>query len=458
MATKYISPGVYEISGKRINAKTKAEAEKIYQQKYAPKPATKPAPTTKPGGNNAPPPTKPAPTTAQPKYDSVEEQIKHLEDNIKKYGANNRPNDVKRLEALKKQVAGQTPETTPETSTPTTTPPIPTEPPPPGVAPGGSPLTDTIDPNTPGLSTDDAGIIARMKALLGIGEEFGRGIANEFYSDGSLGRVKEELTPDEVASLEAVKRFAAEAGVQSQDIDALINSQRGILDSAQQYSTLEDEALGKAREALLGMSAPEMQGLRSQARDNIEGQAQQLARQMAKSQARNQVFGASALAQNRLLGQDKIRATRDLERDLLVKDIDIKAAARNQFTNLVSQTEGQRASRTNAASGQLSNTLLTDENQRKSAQNAANANYSATSASLGDRLRQLQEYNLGQAAAEKAGQVGSIFGGIGTITDQRGLLAGEEFANQQLAESQNIQEAIMQLIKDSLKKQTAALA
>lgn len=324
-------------------------------------------------------------------------------------------------------------------------------------AAAANPVTSTINPVAPGLNPQDNDVLTRLKGILGVGEQFGRGIADEFYKNGSLGRVGETLTPEEQASLDQAKQLSLHAGEQSQETRDLISGQKTILSNAQNLSPEEQEALGVARGNLQGLDAPEMQALREQSHQEINRIAQGQARELAKVQARNQVFGTSAAAQSRLLGQDTVHAGRDLERDLLVKNIDVKQAASNAFTNLVTNTQNSKDTRTNAASNTLANTELTDEGQRKNAQNAATAQQGTLSTSLGDRLRALQQFNLNQAAAEKAGQVGSIFGGIGTITDQRGLLAGEDFTNKQYSDSQAVQDKILQLIKESLSQQKATL-
>lgn len=318
---------------------------------------------------------------------------------------------------------------------------------------GNTDTPTTTTPTTGGgvMATDDASILERVRKLISEGETYGQGLADRFYADGSMGRVAETLTPDEQAALNSIKTFAANAGNQSPEVAALIAQQQGILNNAQQYSPYETEALDVNRAALAGLSAPEYQALRSQANEQINGAFQQAARQMAKAQAANQVFGAAATAQNNILGQNRVKEARNLERDLIVKDVEIKRAARNDFTNAVNQTEATKAGRTNAASGQLSNTINSDQSNRNTAQNQANANLSTTSMGLGDRLRQLQEFNLNQAAAEKAGQIGSIFGGIGAIADQRGLLAGEGFANNQFIESQDVQSKIFEIVQKALK-------
>jgi hypothetical protein len=322
---------------------------------------------------------------------------------------------------------------------------------------GDKGLAANIDPNTPGLNEDDAKAMERIKGILRIGEEYGRGLADEFYKDGSLGRVQETNSPEELAALEQIKQFASTVGNQTDQVKGLIDQQQGILTDAQKYSALEQEAADRSRASLEGLAAPEMEALRSQARANIQGELQAGLRDMAKSQARNQVFGAAATAQQGLLNRQGVVESRNLERDLLVKNIDIKQAAQQQFNNLVTGTEANRAQRTNAASGQLSSTTLGDEQQRNSAKNTAIANQGNMATTLADKVRALQQYNLGQVAAEKAGKVGSIIGGIGTVTGQRGLLAGENFADQQYSDSQSIQDEILKIIKGSLSSGKSAL-
>ena len=302
-------------------------------------------------------------------------------------------------------------------------------------------------------NTSDVDAINRAKEIIGVGEQYGRGIASEFYADGSLGRQAATLTPEEKQALTQAQQFSQTAGVQTDAVKALLGQQQGILTNAQQLSPLELEALGVARSSLSGLDAPEMEALRSQARQNIVGQQQAGIRDLAKSQARNQVFGSAATAQRNLFNQAGVRETRNLERDLLVSNIGIKQAAQNAFTGLVTNTEANKAGRTNAASGQLANTTLSDESNRGQLQLGANNSLGSIATNTGNSLRGIEQFNLGQAAAEKAGQVGSIFGGIGTITGQRGLIAGENFSQDQFDLSKVTGEQLMKILQDSLKKQ-----
>lgn len=402
---------------------------------------------------------------------TAEETLARQKDRLA-YLKKNRPNDpeVKQLQAkiaaYKPTPKSETPSTgggvTATADTPTNTtsgqtvqppannPPVVTTPPVVNQPPS---LIQDVPIPTTGLSPEDVAALEKVKALIGMGEQFGRNIGNEFYSEGSLGRLEETLSPEELLAQEQIKNFAATAGVQSQDVKNLIAQQQGILTNAQQLSDVELEAIGVSRAALQGLNAPEMEALRSAARANIQGAVQAEARQLAKTQARGQVFGSAATAQRRLLGQGAVRETRNLERDLLIKNIDVKQAAQNQFNSLISQTEANRAGRTSAASGQLSGTLLTDEANRTTAQTNANKTYGDMATTLADKLRQLKEFNLNQGAAEKAGQIGSVFGGIGAVSSEAGLQAGQEFARKTAEEAAKRQDEIFKLIEKSLKSQ-----
>lgn len=318
-------------------------------------------------------------------------------------------------------------------------------------------LVDTINPAQPGLNEINKAAVEQMKAILTMGEDYGRKIGDEFYKEGSLGRLSENLTPAEMAALQAAHDLQAEAGLQSAEVRDLLAQQQKILGDAREFSPLELEALGVARNALQGLDSRENQALREMAREQVLRESRGQARQLAASQARNQVFGSAATAQNRMIGQDAVRETRNLERDLVVKNIEEKRYARDQFANLTGQTEAARAGRTNAASQQFAGTTLADEEARRQAKASATTQYGNLSGSQGDTIRKLKEFNLGQAAAEKAGLMGSIFGGMGLVTGQRGLLAGEEFAGKQYEEQQALMEKFMPEIIKMYKAQIKQL-
>lgn len=320
-----------------------------------------------------------------------------------------------------------------------------------------TPSTDTINPNASGLSAEDQAALARVKALLGQGENMGRQLAKEFYSDGSLGRLDPSLSSQETDALARLKEIAGSAGSQSQDVTDLLTRLKGTADQSGQLTSLEEEALGVARGALAGLSAPQIQALREAAHEKIAASFQQQARQLAKVQAAGGTYGAVAGAQQRLLGRDAVQQNRNLERDLLIQDIQEKDAARQQFVNLATATQGARDSRTNNSNSMLSSTVLGDQNNRLNAQNQAGSNYANFAGATGNAQRSVGEFNINQAAAEKAGQLGAIFGGMGTVTNQRGLIAGEDYANTALQEQIASQDKMLKLIADALKKQGIAL-
>ena len=319
---------------------------------------------------------------------------------------------------------------------------------------GPSPITSPLDPNA-AKALEDKRALERAKAILEQGEQFGRRIGDEFYKEGSLGRIAEVITPGEQAALDYQKQLAETAGLQSPEARAILSQQQDMLNEARMYSPIEQEAMAAARQGLLGIDAPAIQAMRSQGKEQINREVMGQARELARAQARGQVFGASATAQNKLLGQDAVRAGRGLERDLIVANIDATQKARDSFANLTTNTEASRAGRTNNASQNFTNATFADEDARRKAKLDATSSLGNLSTSLGDRTRQLKQFNLDQAAAEKAGQIGSIFGGMGTVTDQRGLFAGEEYAKLQFEEQKRISDKMIELFNQSLKSQKA---
>lgn len=323
--------------------------------------------------------------------------------------------------------------------------------------PGPNPITGPIDP-TKVKQEEDARALKRAQDILMQGEQTGRRIADEFYGEGALGRMSETLTPGEQAALDMQKHLSDTAGLQSPEVRDLLTQQQGILHDARNLTPLETNALEISKAGLLGIDQPEIRAMRSQAKEQINREMMGQARELAKAQVRGQVFGGAATAQRRLLGQDSLRAGRNLERDLIVANIDAKQKARDSFAGLTTNTEANRSNRTDAANRAFSATTLEDEDNRRRAKMDSNEKLGNLSNAYGESIRKLKQFNIDQAAAEKAGRIGSIFGGMGMLSEQRGLFAGEEFAGLQFDEQQRVSDQIIALMKKSLKAQNGALA
>lgn len=340
----------------------------------------------------------------------------------------------------------------------------------------GNPLADTVDTSEV-ENEDDKEALERFKDLFGVGEKLGRSLASEFYAPGSLGRMEEQLSPEERDALLYLRQQAASAGARTPQEQAALDNMRQRADQAFQqtpemqeliarqlayekiagdFTPLEQEAINNARNALGGLSAPENTAIREQARRGINQEYAGQLMALQKIQAANQVRGAAAGAQFQQLGQGKVQSQRMLEQDILAKNIEEKRLARESFNNLVGQRTDAASSRKLQAGQNAANTMVSDFSARQAAgtgllgaygsqlttqrkiegdeRNAANELYTTGANRAGDTLRGISQYNLSQLAAEKAGQIGSIFGGIGAATQQAGLIRGEMFAEKSFEE------------------------
>lgn len=256
----------------------------------------------------------------------------------------------------------------------------------------GAPTTGNI--NTPDITTmtpDQR--IALLREELGIGEQFGRGIIEDFGLGGDfLGRVSETASPEMLAAIARLKSQA---------------------DTAGQLTPLEQEAIDRQRAALEGINAEENLALREGAESGLDRATAGLLRNQRAIDARSGVLGPAVAARSNPIMRERVQAQRGLERDLLVQNIAEKAKARQAFTDLV--------------------TGRSDETFRR--QTSANQNLGTAQMSSDLFARGGQELNQQAKSQELGTRLGALFGGIGATT---GMLSGyraEDFAGKGLDEA-----------------------
>jgi hypothetical protein len=147
------------------------------------------------------------------------------------------------------------------------------------------------------------------------------------------------------------------------------------------------------------------------------------------------------------IGQAQFDAKRGVTRDLLAKQVDEQRFAREAFNTLVGNFEGNRANREQAATKIYADTLGQTEGNEFNQKLGAQGLQSSTQQFADVFKRQGSQFNLDQAAKEKAGQVGSILGGVSSISGIQGSLKAEDLAEQLRKDS------IDQMEKDRLFQQ-----
>lgn len=261
----------------------------------------------------------------------------------------------------------------------------------------------TPDPNNTGAGLTNSGTgasidpkdLQMLKDQITLGTQFGNDLINQYGLNGQfLGRVNTDPSANTQAAIEAMKAQAQNAG---------------------NFTPLEQEAIDRDRAALAGLSAPENAALRENAQAGLDRTMQTLLRRQAMSNAGSGIQGNALSARYNPIYRDRADQQRGLERDLLIQNIQEKDAARQAFTNLVSN-------RVDAA------------NQR---QTTANTNLFGASSNADQFSRAGQLANQAAAGSEAATRVGTGLGAMGTVSGLLGGFRAEDFAQKGFTEAQS---------------------
>lgn len=290
---------------------------------------------------------------------------------------------------------------------------------------GTTGTTGTTDPGTTTGETTDPGTssipdplsqenIDRFNRTVELGKGFGNGLIDDLGLRGEfLGRIDEGPGADYYADLAKVRELSANAG---------------------NLSALDEEALANARLGLGGLDSAENAAIRSRAVQGIDQQFGQQRQQLLRYQG-GMGSALQRAAQISDLGSKRVGAQRELERDILVENIQQKKDARLAFSNLTNSVGARQDSRVQNLAG-----LLQSGNQ------------------FADTMKmQGQQFNTGTQAQEYAARTGALVGGIGTTMSTLGGYQAEEFQNRALEEALKAKreeiEATKQLTQETLNAQ-----
>jgi len=244
---------------------------------------------------------------------------------------------------------------------------------------------------------------ANASKLLEDSMKFGQTLREQLIPAGAFGTIDEGRTTDEQGALDALKA----------------EYQRST-----QRSPEAQLAMTKFQNALEGLNSEEGVALREGARADLDKEYAQKAAIAKNTAARSGGRGGAIAAQGILLDRDRASAQRGLSRDFVLKNVDIKNQALNNFGGYVRGLES-------------------DEGQRR--QGAANAVAGQSNVQT-DRDLGKKQFNLGQQQnqvnANLTAQLGGAGLAAGAIQGQQGTDAAYEnvrtqleLARRQLAES-----------------------
>ena len=209
-------------------------------------------------------------------------------------------------------------------------------------------LAATVADATPGEETSKGSTAEEVAKQLEDAKAWGSQFANQYITPDTFRKIDEATSPEMQAFLQALKTR---------------------MDTAGQYTGLENEALGAQRNAMQqGYAAPEMQAFREAALQEINRDLMNRRNMIMNDAARFGVRGPAATAQMQDAATENTMARGNLERDLFVKNADYMERSRNAFSNLVRQTEDARFGRMNQAEQNYGTTLGNEDASRQARQ------------------------------------------------------------------------------------------
>lgn len=375
MAAKRISPGVYEVNGKRVNAASAAEAEK------------------KAGGAKKEPnkaDDKKADTKADaPKAEEKKEiKLDKSEQKVLK--------DVKGGQGITNQLGFDKPLSRVSTDTPEDQK---------AYIEAVRALTDPSSAAFVGKRSDEEkGAVAQLQKMM---TESG------------------QQTPEERAALDSLKGVLDKAGVRSGEMTELLAGMKDKVATAGQRSAEMKETLDLMKGGLAGLNAPENQALREQAQKEVDRKYQSAVEDF-QNQSRLSGMGGAARAGMRNARRDAMMAQGDLEQKNLLANIDVQDRRRNEYAQTLGQQETAEDARYRAAVDAYRSQLSDTEKEEFDQRAGAAANYAAgvndyTSNRFNRMNTATNNYanTVGQYGINERARVNEALGNYGTALNDR---------------------------------------
>lgn len=316
MATKRISPGIYEVDGKRVTAKTSEEAEKKSGK------------------------SKNSKENQSGKSDSGEKTVKLSKDAevVKK--------NTQEGKNLTNILGFDKPLSTISTELPE------------DQKAYIEAVKSLTDPNSAAFvgkrSDEEKGALSNLQNLVG---------------------QSSQRTPEEQKALSSLEGILSTAGQRSLESSDLLNQMKNRVATAGQRSTEMQDTLNLMKSGLAGLNAQENQALREQAQKEVDRKYQSAIEDF-QNQSRLSGMGGASRAGLRNARRDALGAQADLEQKNLLNNVNIQDQRRQAYANTLGTQENSENQRymdaINAYRSQLSGTEQNEFNQKAlAAQNYA---------------------------------------------------------------------------------------
>lgn len=270
--------------------------------------------------------------------------------------------------------------------------------------------------------------VAPALNLAGLGSDPSTG----FFADGSLGRVDEKQTATQNAILDAAKANQAASTVVNPYTTQALQGLSTLSSNAGKVDPNLQLALDTRKAGLEGYTPAEMQAFREQQLPQMDAELNAALRAAKIGGLNANLSGGMSLAALPSILAGSQNATRGLERDIFLSNIDEKAKRLSGFENLASNVDQNRYARTLESNNALGAMGQNQQQINVAGRSQSLQDWSNVNQSIRDDLLGRNVFNLNQIGKEKAGQTGMLFGTLGLAGEREGSKQAFDLAKEQL--------------------------
>lgn len=265
----------------------------------------------------------------------------------------------------------------------------------------------------------------------------GQQLGNQFFSEGSMGRLDVPMTEDEGRSLFSAREIMLQNPRTDQEQRAIDNLERISNESGIMNADVAN-ALNLYKQQLGGYTDQERnlyteEGSRGLDRSLATGMRQmQLANAGANRSGPASMLGMKSLAAQRMSSQE------DLLRKLRLDEIALKAQRLNDYSAYAANSDAEMAKRKLATGTAFSEQARAQRNSDVMNRVNANVLFNNTLGQIQNRMIGSQVFNMNNKSAELAGRLGSIFSAGGFGANLEGQQQAYELGLKQIEAMKNM--------------------
>jgi hypothetical protein len=269
----------------------------------------------------------------------------------------------------------------------------------------------------------------KIKTELGADLQSGKDFYSQYFPTEALQHYEDPQAVEDQNLVNLRQAYAdphneSFAGNMSQDDKWALGNLRGQMDpNSSSYvgknSADISDIINRFKSGLDGYTAAENAGLREQSERGLDATAATMRYNAQRDAARNRVRGAAAGAQMGGINRDRLRAGRELEQDIFLKNADEKQNRLKTFADFTRTNDDTNYQRSNLAGRDFRDFLKDREDTAYGRGQDAIGSYEQSLGALGDKRFQIGQFNIGQDEKTSARDVGTQMGLVSLLGTRR---------------------------------------